>query len=67
MIKRDFKKLIEELHEEYSAKSPQSALINKKAKKFLVDGGSHALRLFQPFPPRIVSAGGAWLRDEDGN
>lgn len=67
MIKRDFTRLIKELHEEYSTKFPKSALINKRAKKYLVDGGSHTLRLFQPFPPRIVSAAGAWLKDEDGH
>ena len=32
-----------------------------------VDGGSHALRLIDPFPPRIVAAQGAWLKDEDGH
>jgi glutamate-1-semialdehyde 2,1-aminomutase len=32
-----------------------------------VDGGSHALRLVQPFPPRIVAARGAWIKDEDGH
>ncbi len=39
----------------------------KTAKKYLVDGGSHQLRLMQPFPPRIVSARGAYLHDEDGH
>ena len=67
MIERNFTRLIKELHEEYSTKFPKSASINKSAKKYLVDGGSHALRLFQPFPPRIVSAAGAWLQDEDGH
>jgi len=32
-----------------------------------VDGGSHALRLIQPFPPRIVAAQGARITDEDGH
>jgi glutamate-1-semialdehyde 2,1-aminomutase len=32
-----------------------------------VDGGSHSLRLIEPFPPRITSAQGAWLVDEDGH
>jgi len=32
-----------------------------------VDGGSHAMRLLEPFPPRIVVAEGAWLQDEDGH
>ncbi len=67
MKKRDFSKLLEELQAEYTKKSPKSASLNKRAKKYLVDGGSHALRLIQPFPPRIISAGGAWVRDEDGH
>jgi len=33
----------------------------------LVDGGSHSVRLRQPFPPRILSAQGAWVTDEDGH
>ena len=33
----------------------------------MVDGGSHNLRLIQPFPPRIVAAKGAWISDEDGH
>jgi glutamate-1-semialdehyde 2,1-aminomutase len=66
-MKRNFKRLIQELHAEYSSKFPRSASVNMAAKKHLVDGGSHALRLFQPFPPRIVSAEGAWLKDEDGH
>jgi hypothetical protein len=30
-------------------------------------GGSNTLRLLQPFSPRLASANGAWIRDEDGN
>jgi glutamate-1-semialdehyde 2,1-aminomutase len=41
--------------------------MNLEAQKVLVDGGSHALRLIQPFPPRITAAQGAWVRDEDGH
>ncbi len=33
----------------------------------MIDGGSHTIRLSQPFPPRIVSARGGWLTDEDGH
>jgi glutamate-1-semialdehyde 2,1-aminomutase len=32
-----------------------------------VDGGSHAIRLLDPFPPRITAAQGAWLTDADGH
>ena len=33
----------------------------------MVDGGSHSLRLIEPFPPRIVRALGAYVWDEDEN
>lgn len=67
MKSRDYTRLIGELAEAYTRHSPKSAALNQNAKRVLVDGGSHALRLTQPFPPRIASAKGAWLEDEDGH
>jgi glutamate-1-semialdehyde 2,1-aminomutase len=67
MPSRDYSKLIAELAEEYTAKCPRSREVNDLAVRYLVDGGSHNLRLAQPFPPRIVAARGAWIRDEDGH
>jgi len=67
MKTRDYTKLMAELTEEHHRRSPRSALVDEQAKKYLVDGGSHAYRLLQPFPPRIVAARGAWLKDEDGH
>jgi glutamate-1-semialdehyde 2,1-aminomutase len=67
MKTRDYTQLLAELAEAYAQRSPASAALNERAKRYLVDGGSHALRLIQPFPPRIVSAQGAWVRDEDGH
>jgi glutamate-1-semialdehyde 2,1-aminomutase len=55
------------LAEEYRAHAPTSARIHEHARKHLVDGGSHAMRLTEPFPPRIAWARGAWVDDEDGN
>jgi len=65
--KRDYAPLLAELAEAYSRYAPKSAALNERAKKHLVDGGSHTLRLIYPFPPRIVAAQGAWIRDEDGH
>jgi glutamate-1-semialdehyde 2,1-aminomutase len=62
---RDYSGLFSELEETYARYAPRSGALHKRAKKVLVDGGSHTLRLIQPFPPRIVAAQGAWLRDED--
>jgi glutamate-1-semialdehyde 2,1-aminomutase len=67
MKTKDYASLLAELAEAYAQHSPKSAALNEIAKKYQVDGGSHALRLMQPFPPRIVAAQGAWIKDEDGH
>jgi glutamate-1-semialdehyde 2,1-aminomutase len=59
--------LLAELARAYAQHAPQSASWNKQAERWLVDGGSHALRLIKPFPPRITAARGAWVEDEDGH
>jgi glutamate-1-semialdehyde 2,1-aminomutase len=59
--------LIAELAEDYARHSPASAAVQEWARRYLVDGGSHSLRLLQPFPPRIAAARGAWVTDEDGH
>jgi glutamate-1-semialdehyde 2,1-aminomutase len=66
-VASDRANLIAELSEAYTNHAPTSALWNEKANRYQVDGGSHALRLLEPFPPRIASSKGAWVRDEDGN
>ena len=67
MTTRDYSRLINELSEAFSERFPRSAALHDDACKNLVDGGSHTLRLMQPFPPRIVSAKGGWILDEDGD
>jgi glutamate-1-semialdehyde aminotransferase len=67
MQMRDYTLLLAALAEAYTSHAPQSASLNRKALQYLVDGGSHTLRLIQPFPPRITSARGAWCTDEDGH
>jgi len=67
MNQRDHCRLLAILAEEYRDYSPKSGEVNQAAEQVLVDGGSHALRLMQPFPPRIVTAKGAWIQDEDGH
>jgi glutamate-1-semialdehyde 2,1-aminomutase len=64
---RDYSRLLNALSEEYTEHSPRSAALHVDACHNLVDGGSHALRLTKPFPPRIVSAHGGWVCDEDGH
>jgi glutamate-1-semialdehyde 2,1-aminomutase len=58
---------MKELAELHKRRSPRSATLNQRASSSLIDGGSHSVRLIDPFPPRIVEAAGAWLVDEDGH
>jgi glutamate-1-semialdehyde 2,1-aminomutase len=67
MFKRNYSQIVEKFHNEYRLHAPQSAGIQDQANQVLVDGGSHSLRLIEPFPPRIRSAKGAFVVDEDGN
>lgn len=60
-------RLLAQLADEYAQHAPTSAALNEASKQWLVDGGSHALRLIEPFPPRITRAKGAWIEDEDGH
>ncbi len=63
----DHEQALTDLAQEYSQRSPNSAAVDAYARRFLVDGGSHTIRLIQPFPPRLVSAQGGWFVDEDGH
>jgi glutamate-1-semialdehyde 2,1-aminomutase len=66
-MSRDYTHLMAELAGEYETHAPTSAALNRRALQVMVDGGSHALRLIRPFPPRIARARGGWAWDEDGN
>ena len=67
MKKKDHAALLSRLAKEYQEHSPRSAALHAEALRHLVDGGSHTIRLVRPFPPRIVSARGAYVTDEDGH
>ena len=67
MTTRDHTSLLADLAHAYRRHAPASSALNDRACKVLVDGGSHALRLIEPYPPRTVAARGAWLTDEDGH
>ena len=67
MKPRDYTQVLAELRSAYAAHAPKSAALNERAQCVQVDGGSHAIRLMQPFPPRVAAADGAWVTDEDGH
>ncbi|MGC9334862.1 MAG: aspartate aminotransferase family protein [Anaerolineae bacterium] len=67
MKKRDHTQLLADLAEAYARHSPRSKAIHERAKKVQIDGGSHTIRLIEPFPPRIIAAQGAYVTDEDGH
>jgi len=67
MKPRDYSPLMAQFAVEYAKHAPKSAALHERAIKYTIDGGSNTLRLLQPFAPRIVSAKGAWLQDEDGH
>ncbi|MBN2393028.1 MAG: aminotransferase class III-fold pyridoxal phosphate-dependent enzyme [Anaerolineae bacterium] len=67
MKSRDYTQILAELRAAYAVHAPKSAALNERAQRVQVDGGSHALRLMQPFPPRVAAASGAWVTDEDGH
>jgi glutamate-1-semialdehyde 2,1-aminomutase len=64
---RDYGRLLNEIGEAFEKRFPRSSALHRDACRYLVDGGSHSLRLTRPFPPRIVAACGGRVRDEDGH
>ncbi|MEI6448984.1 MAG: aminotransferase class III-fold pyridoxal phosphate-dependent enzyme [Actinomycetes bacterium] len=66
-MKRDPARLIDELSAAYTERFPRSAELDRRARRVMVDGGSHGYRLNRPFPVRIDSARGAYIRDVDGH
>jgi len=67
LAERDYSGLLAEIADELIGRSPRSTALNRAAKANLVNGGSHTIRLMEPFPPRIVSARDGRATDEDGH
>ena len=53
--------------EVYKKKTKKSGLLFSKSKKFHVNGVSHNIRFFEPYPFVTKSAKGKFLKDIDGN
>jgi glutamate-1-semialdehyde 2,1-aminomutase len=67
MKPRDHSRLLGELAEEYERRFPESSRLHRQAQKTMIDGGSHNLRLIEPFPPRIRDARGGRITVEEGH
>jgi glutamate-1-semialdehyde 2,1-aminomutase len=62
-----FDKLRGRLVREYEKKTVRSRAIFGRARKVMIAGGSHTIRLWRPHPFFAASAEGARVRDVDGN
>lgn len=60
-------RLRERLIREYRRKTPKSRAAFRRAAKVMVDGGSHTIRLWPPYPFFAAAAEGPYVRDVDGN
>lgn len=63
----DKKDLLNELIESHKKEHKKSELFFRKAIQYQIEGGSHNLRLFEPFPFYDVSCKGSQVKDMDGN
>lgn len=63
----DRNSLMEELAEDFRSKHRKSEEIFNRALRFQIRGGSHNLRLFDPFPFYAVRCQGSRVVDADGN
>jgi glutamate-1-semialdehyde 2,1-aminomutase len=63
----DKKTLLQDLLQEYVQTHKKSETFFRKASQFLIRGGSHNLRLFDPFPFYDLYCQGSKITDIDGN
>ena len=62
-----FDRLRGHLVREYEKKTARSRAIFRRARKVMIEGGSHTIRLWRPYPFFAAAAEGARVRDVDGN
>jgi len=60
-------RLLEILESRYREKTKKSLQVYRRAQRVMVQGGSHSLRLFSPYPFIITTAEGSMVYDFDGN
>ncbi len=67
MNERARSSLLSVLEERYRERTRKSLAIHERARKVMVRGGSHTLRLWHPFPLSMSRARGPLIWDADGN
>jgi glutamate-1-semialdehyde 2,1-aminomutase len=65
MNERARSKLFAALNERYRERTRRSLDIHERARRVMVRGGSHTLRLWPPYPLSVSRADGAWIWDAD--
>ncbi|MBN2205822.1 MAG: aminotransferase class III-fold pyridoxal phosphate-dependent enzyme [Candidatus Aminicenantes bacterium] len=60
-------RLIAALEDRYRRRTPKGFRIHERARKVMVRGGSHTLRLWSPYPVSLSRAKGALIWDADAN
>jgi len=59
--------IIADLEKRYRKKTPHSLSLFDRAAKTMIQGGSHSIRLWRPYPFFVSEARGAEVKDVDGN
>ncbi len=62
-----FESFVAGLEARYRQKTPKSLALHGRAESVMVKGGSHAMRLFSPYPFFMARGEGAVVEDVDGN
>ncbi len=60
-------RLRDRLVREYRKKTARSRTVYRRAQKVMIEGGSHSIRLWRPYPFFAAGAEGPFVRDVDGN
>ncbi len=60
-------RLRDRLVREYRKRTARSRAVYRRAQKVMIEGGSHSIRLWRPYPFFAAGAEGPFVRDVDGN
>ena len=61
------REIFEDIAERYRRRTPASAQLNARAKKYLPGGDTRTATYYKPYPAHMVNGRGCYLVDADGN